>query len=127
MGSVRLASGWSSSSEAISQADPESADGAAGQIHRRREGPESRHTRLSAWRSRPAQTFVHSVSGVDGAAGRRLGARPAMGGPPLSALWLGDVDHPGDAVAVCAHAEDVAPHLLVQRDGDGGAVGQLLQ
>jgi hypothetical protein len=43
-----------------------------------------------------------------------------------SALRLADVDHPGDAEPVRAHAEHVTPHLLLQRHGHGGAGGQLL-
>src|SRR5215216_4227720 len=43
-----------------------------------------------------------------------------------SGLRLGDVDHPGDAEPVDAHAELVAPHLLLQGHGHVAALGQLV-
>ena len=42
------------------------------------------------------------------------------------ALRLGDVDHPGDAEAVDDHAEDVAPFVLLERQGDLAALGELV-
>src|SRR3712207_3186928 len=46
----------------------------------------------------------------------------------LSALGLlaRDVHHPGNAELVGAHAELVAPHLLLQRHGDRARLGELL-
>src|SRR4051794_25376518 len=41
-------------------------------------------------------------------------------------LGLTDVDQPADAEPVHARAEHVAPHLLLQRDRDGTAVGELV-
>src|SRR6185437_11005696 len=41
-------------------------------------------------------------------------------------LGLRDVHHPVDAELVSAHAEFVAPHLLLQRHGDRPGPGQLL-
>ena len=38
---------------------------------------------------------------------------------------LADVDHPGDAELVVAHAELVAPHLLLERHGHRAAGGEL--
>src|SRR4029453_6757072 len=57
-----------------------------------------------------------------------VGGRPRIGtGVGLvSGLLLGDVDHPGNAESVHAHAELVTPHLLLQRDRYGAAVRQLL-
>src|SRR6266567_1178884 len=54
---------------------------------------------------------------------QRLGLRWAM---RRLGLRLGDVDQPGDAELVDAHAELVAPGLLGQRHGGGSAGGQRL-
>src|SRR6266700_7020011 len=60
----------------------------------------------------------------------KSGIRPsctqAPGLGPLH-LRLGDVGQPGDAELVDAHAELVAPDLLLQRHGDGSADRQLLE
>ena len=48
------------------------------------------------------------------------------GTPPSASLRTGDVDQPGDAEAILALAELVAPHLPFQRDRNDAAVGQLL-
>src|SRR5689334_5002526 len=52
-------------------------------------------------------------------------ARPGWAG--RLRLWLGDVDQPGDAELVDAHAELVAPDLLLQRHLGDSARGQLLE
>src|SRR5215207_3361060 len=49
-------------------------------------------------------------------------ATSASGGPVttgVSAAGLADVDHPVDTEPIGAHAELVAPHLLLQRDRHG--------
>src|SRR6185295_2038893 len=42
-----------------------------------------------------------------------------------SGLGGGDVYHPGDPELVDAHAELVAPHLLLEWNRDGAAIGEL--
>ena len=53
-------------------------------------------------------------------------AFPAADAPPLGLRRRRDVHHPADAEPVHAHAELVAPHLLLQRHRHGATVGQLL-
>src|SRR3954466_1750615 len=52
------------------------------------------------------------------------GPRPAR--PDGSGRGLRDVDHPRDAELVDAHSELVAPHLLLERNGDRAATGELV-
>ena len=44
----------------------------------------------------------------------------------VSALRLDDVDHPGHTELVGAHAEEVAPHLLLEWLGHGATLGELV-
>src|SRR5688500_16895358 len=52
---------------------------------------------------------------------------PADATSVSSGLGLPDVDHPRDAESVLAHAELVAPHLLLEGNRHAAAVGQLLE
>ena len=58
---------------------------------------------------------------------RRRREPPAAREQARSGLRLGDVDQPGDAELVDAHAELVAPDLLGQGHRDGAADGELLE
>ena len=44
----------------------------------------------------------------------------------VSALRWDDVYHPGHTEPVGAHAEQVAPHLLLEWHGDGATLGELV-
>src|SRR5580704_8999895 len=79
-------------------------------------------------RTSPTRVAVGAIQ----APGLTCGSRPskANSGTRPSCqrlhLRLRDVDQPGDAELVGAHAELVAPHLLLQRHGGGSGGGQLL-
>src|SRR5512139_3252486 len=62
------------------------------------------------------------------ASSRSMPVQPRAGAaysPRASGLVASDVDHPGDAEPVGAHAELVAPHLLLQRHRHAAALGEL--
>src|SRR5680860_186883 len=73
---------------------------------------------------RPCGTDALGSPGDTGARAGRLGprGRRTCAG---SGLRLADADHPADAEPVHAHAELVAPQLLLQGRRHGAAVGQL--
>src|SRR5215212_9352263 len=85
------------------------------------EKPRASARRAQSTSSRPGTSSI--VLGRPTPIRTRLLLSSARGG---SGLLLGDVDHPGDAEPVDAHAELVAPHLLLQRHGHTAALGQLL-
>ena len=78
---------------------------------------------------RPGPRLVDGVEAIAAILHPAVVARTARrgGGPGRvrSGRLRNDVDHPRHAEPVDALAELVAPHLLLQRDGDRAAVGQL--
>ncbi len=105
----------------------------AGQVARRERGTRRHRTRPGGREAgRPPARGRGPGHGLGPGTGSPRGARgvvpPSQQSPARGLrLRLGDVDQPGDAELVDAHAELVAPDLLLQRHLGDSARGELLE